>query len=133
MFGKLLFLFIAIPMLELFILVKLGTLIGFWPTVGIVIITGVLGAALARLQGFLIFKQIQSELQSGQIPADKMVDGLLIFLGGVVLLTPGLLTDLAGFFMLIPWTRNIFKKYIKRKFAGHIKTRDKTKYTVIDV
>ena len=71
MFGKLLFLFIAIPMLELFILVKLGTLIGFWPTVGIVIITGVLGAALARLQGFLIFKQIQSELQSGQIPAER--------------------------------------------------------------
>ena len=89
MFGKLLFLFIAIPMLELFILVKLGTVIGFWPTVGIVIITGILGAALARLQGFLIFKQIQNELQSGQIPADKMVDGLLIVCGGGGLLTPG--------------------------------------------
>lgn len=127
------FLFIAIPMLELFILVKLGTVIGFWPTVAIVLITGILGASLARLQGFLVFRQIQNELQSGQIPADKMVDGLLIFIGGVVLLTPGLLTDLAGFAMLIPFTRNIFKKYLKGKFEGHIKTKDETKYRVIDV
>ena len=133
MFGKLLLLFITIPMIELFILVKLGTIIGFWPTVGIVIVTGILGAALARLQGFLIFQQIQSELQSGQIPADKMVDGLLIFVGGLVLLTPGLLTDLAGFALLVPFTRNIFKKYLKSKFEGHIKTKDETKYTVIDV
>ncbi|NIP39858.1 MAG: membrane protein FxsA [Candidatus Dadabacteria bacterium] len=133
MFGKLLFLFIAIPMLELFILVKLGTVIGFWPTVGIVILTGILGASLARLQGFLVFRQIQNELQSGQIPADKMVDGLLIFIGGVVLVTPGLLTDLAGFAMLIPFTRNAVKKYLKGKFEGHIKRRDETKYTVIDV
>ncbi|HSG31623.1 MAG TPA: FxsA family protein, partial [Thermodesulfobacteriota bacterium] len=70
MFGKLLLLFITIPMIELFILVKIGTVIGFWPTVGIVVITGILGASLARLQGFLVFQQIQSELQSGQIPAD---------------------------------------------------------------
>ncbi|HSG31874.1 MAG TPA: FxsA family protein, partial [Thermodesulfobacteriota bacterium] len=62
-----------------------------------------------------------------------MVDGLLIFIGGVVLLTPGLLTDLAGFAMLIPFTRNITKKYLKSKFEGHIKTKDETKYTVIDV
>jgi len=133
MFGKLLFLFITIPIVELFILIKLGTVIGFWPTIGIVIITGILGASLARLQGFLVFRQIQDELQSGQIPADKMLDGLLIFIGGVVLLTPGLLTDLAGFAMLIPWTRNILKKYLKSKFEGHIKTRDETKYTIIDV
>ncbi|NIT14468.1 MAG: membrane protein FxsA [Candidatus Dadabacteria bacterium] len=133
MFGKLLFLFIAIPMLELFILVKIGTVIGFWPTVGIVILTGILGASLARLQGFLVFRQIQSELQSGELPADKMVDGLLIFIGGVVLLTPGLLTDLAGFAMLVPFTRNVFKKYLKGKFEGHIKSREQTKYTVIDI
>ncbi len=133
MFGKLLLLFITIPMIELFILVKLGTIIGFWQTVAIVIITGILGASLARLQGFMVFNQIQTELQSGQIPADRMVDGLLIFIGGVVLLTPGLLTDLAGFAMLVPFTRNATKKYLKRKFEGHIKTRDETKYTVIDV
>lgn len=133
MFGKLLLLFITIPMLELFILVKLGTIIGFWPTVAIVLLTGVLGASLARLQGFLVLQQIQGELNAGHLPADKMVDGLLIFIGGIVLLTPGLLTDLAGFLLLIPFTRNIAKDYLKSKFKGHIRTREETKYTVIDV
>lgn len=133
MFGKILLLIIVIPMLELFILVKIGTIIGFWPTVGICILTGVLGASLARIQGFLTLQRIQLELQEGIMPADKMLDGLLILIGGIVLLTPGLITDALGFAMLVPWTRDVFKNYLKRKFEGQIKSRNKTKYTIIDV
>lgn len=120
-------------MLELFILVKIGTVIGFWSTVGICILTGLLGASLARIQGFLTLRRIQLELQEGKMPADKMLDGLFILIGGIVLLTPGLITDALGFAMLIPWTRDVFKKYLKSKFEGHIRSGNKTKYTIIDV
>lgn len=133
MFGKLLLLIIVIPMLELFILVKIGTVIGFWPTVGICILTGVLGASLARIQGFLTLQRIQMELQQGQMPADKMLDGLLILIGGIVLLTPGFITDALGFAMLIPWTREIFKQYLKKRLEGHIKSANQSRSTIIDV
>jgi UPF0716 protein FxsA len=120
MFPKLLVLFIGLPLLELAILVKLGEVIGFWPTIGVVIVTGILGASLARAQGFMVYTRIQSELAAGRIPAGGLVDGLLILIGGIVLLTPGLLTDLFGFALLIPWMRVIFKGWLQRKFSGMV-------------
>ncbi|HIA86348.1 MAG TPA: membrane protein FxsA, partial [Candidatus Marinimicrobia bacterium] len=113
---KLLFIFIGIPLLELMILIELGREIGFWPTIFLVIVTGFLGASLARSQGMWIWMEIQHELQQGNMPADKLVDGLLILVGGIVLLTPGLLTDIFGFMLLIPVTRKLFKTAISRKF-----------------
>jgi UPF0716 protein FxsA len=120
MFPKLLLLFIALPLLELAILVKLGEVIGFWPTIGLVVITGILGASLAWAQGFMIYTRIQSELAAGRIPTGELVDGLLILIGGIVLLTPGLLTDLFGFALLIPWIRVLFKQWLQRKFSGMV-------------
>lgn len=120
MFPKLLVLFIGLPLLELAILVKLGEVIGFWPTIGVVIVTGILGASLARAQGFMVYTRIQSELAAGRIPAGELVDGLLILIGGIVLLTPGLLTDLFGFALLIPWMRVFFKGWLQRKFSGMV-------------
>ncbi|MCB0292521.1 MAG: FxsA family protein, partial [Calditrichaeota bacterium] len=102
MFAKLLFLFIAIPLAELALLVKLGEVLGFWPTIGLVIVTGILGASLAKAQGFMIYARIQQELAAGRMPTGELLDGLLILIGGIVLLTPGLLTDLCGFALLIP-------------------------------
>ncbi len=116
MFARLLLLFISVPLIEVLILIKLGSLFGFWPTIFLVIGTGILGAYLAKLYGLTIWYKIQQDLNAGLMPADKLVDGLLILIGGIVLLTPGLLTDILGIMLLIPFTRNYFKRFAKTKF-----------------
>lgn len=118
MFAKLLLLFISVPLIEVLILIQLGSRFGFWPTIFVVIITGIFGAYLAKLYGLSIWYKIQDDLQAGRMPADKLVDGLLILIGGVVLLTPGLLTDILGFLLLIPYSRNFFKRIAKSKFQS---------------
>jgi UPF0716 protein FxsA len=123
-FLRLLILFIVIPIIEIAILVKIGTLIGFWPTMLIVIATGILGATLARIQGFLVLNRIRTELQMGRMPAEELIDGLLILVGGILLLTPGLLTDLIGFLMLIQWSRKLFKKWLGKKFRQWVRSRN---------
>ncbi len=120
MFGKLLFLFIVVPLIEISLLIKLGSSIGFWPTLLIQMGTGILGASLARLQGLLVWRKITAELQLGKIPTEEMVNGVLIFCAGVVLMTPGLITDLCGFALLIPMTRNGFKRWLRRQFEGRL-------------
>jgi len=124
MFLKLLILFIVIPIIEIAILVKIGTLLGFWPTILIVIATGILGATLARIQGFLVLTRIRTELQMGRMPAEELIDGLLILIGGILLLTPGLLTDLIGFLMLIQWSRKLFKEWLGKRFKQWVKSRN---------
>jgi UPF0716 protein FxsA len=124
MFLKLLILFIVIPIIEIAILVKIGTLLGFWPTMLIVVATGILGVTLARIQGFLVFNRIRSELQMGRMPAEELIDGLLILIGGILLLTPGLLTDLIGFLVLIQWSRKIFKKWLGKRFRQWVQSRN---------
>jgi len=121
MFPKLLILFIVVQLLEIAILVKIGTLIGFWPTMFIVIGTGILGASLAKVQGLVVWRRIQNELRAGNMPAEEMIDALLILIGGVALLTPGLLTDSLGLSMLIPWSRSWFKKWLRRKFREMVR------------
>jgi UPF0716 protein FxsA len=124
MFLKLLILFIVIPIIEIAILVKIGTLLGFWPTMSIVIATGIVGATLARIQGFLVLNRIRIELQMGRMPAEELIDGLLILIGGILLLTPGLLTDLIGLLMLIQWSRNLFKKRLGKRFRQWLQSRN---------
>ncbi|MFQ5588309.1 MAG: FxsA family protein [Nitrospiria bacterium] len=120
MLSRLIFLFIAIPLIEMMLLIKMGDAIGFWPTILIQVGTGALGATLSRFQGLLVWHKIAREMQSGRIPTEEMINGLLIFAAGIVLLTPGLLTDAAGFAMLIPFTRNIFKAWARRQFEKNI-------------
>jgi len=124
MFFKLALLFIGIPFLEVVILVKLGQAIGFIDTMLIVIVTGLAGAALARWQGLKVWLAIQGELEQGRMPAVQMIDGLLIFAAGLVLITPGLLTDALGFVLLIPTTRNIFKHWLSKKFQEMSERRE---------
>lgn len=114
MFFKLLFIFILIPLIELAILIKIGTIIGFWYTMLIVVLTGVAGASLARQQGLKVYTRIQKELNSGRIPSDDMLEAMFVFAGGIVLLTPGFLTDIAGLLFLIPFTRKIFKSHLNK-------------------
>ena len=88
------------------------------PTIGLIVITGALGATLARQQGLSTLAKIQSELKSGRPPAQEMVEGALIVVGGLVLLTPGILTDLFGFAMMVPKIRKSFAEKLKKSFGS---------------
>lgn len=119
MFARLLILFTVVPLVELALLIKLGNVIGLWPTIFIVIATGVLGAALARSQGTQVISAIRAEVAEGRPPTESLINGLLVLVGGVVLLTPGLLTDLLGFSLLIPFTRDWFKKKLQSRLKKY--------------
>lgn len=120
MFLRLLLLFTVVPLVELFLLVKLGTVIGIGPTVLIVITTGVLGAWLARWQGLGVLRRVSQDLNAGRLPADALIDGLLILIAGAVLLTPGLITDALGFGLLVPKSRTIVRRMIQARFGGRV-------------
>ena len=115
MLLRLFLLFTIIPLVELYLLIRVGSYIGALPTVGIVVVTGILGGLLARNQGLAVLRKVQQEVQEGRLPAGTLFDGLLILIAGVVLVTPGLLTDCLGFLLLIPWTRQAFKRWLKSK------------------
>lgn len=111
----LLLLFIVVPAAELFILIRVGSIIGPLPTLGLIVVTGILGATLARLQGLSVLAKAQAELASGRLPTDAIIDGLIVLLAGAVLITPGLVTDIFGFLCLIPLTRRIIKTFLWRR------------------
>jgi len=112
---KLLLIFTIIPLLELWLLIEIGKIWGATLTVLLVAATGFLGVWLLKLQGVFIMYRIQEEIAYGQVPGDSMLDGLFLLMGGALLLTPGILTDLVGFSFLIPLTRQFIKK-IAAKF-----------------
>ena len=115
MFLKLFLLFTVGPIIELYLLIRLGAWIGALPTIAIVLITGALGAYLARLEGFRVWFKIQEEASFGRFPGPELIDGLLILCAGVVLVTPGLITDVLGFLCLIPITRIPIRNWAARR------------------
>jgi UPF0716 protein FxsA len=123
MLFRLLLLFVLVPLVELYLLLKLGALIGAGPTVAIVIVTGILGGSMARIQGFAVLRRVRESLNAGILPTDALIDGLFVLAGGLLLLTPGLLTDIVGFLALLPPTREYLKKWIKRRFQQILDTK----------
>ena len=115
MFFNLVLLFTVVPAVELALLIKVGTYIGAMNTIMLIIFTGVLGASLARFQGFHVLQSIQTNMEQGRMPTEPMLDGAMIFIGGIVLLTPGFITDAMGFLLLIPWTRTLLKMYLRNR------------------
>ena len=116
MLLKLFLAFTLIPVIELYLLIKLGATIGPFYTLLLVILTGAAGAYLARLQGLEAMLRVKTRLQRGEPPAEEMLDALIIFIAGIVLLTPGLLTDISGLLLLLPATRLRFKIWLRQKF-----------------
>jgi UPF0716 protein FxsA len=114
MFGRLLFLFIITPMVELLLLIEIGKAIGTLEVILLTIVTGIAGAALAKSQGLSVLRKMQQEMAEGRMPASNLIDGVMILIGGILLLTPGVLTDLFGLFLLIPWTRIPMKKMLMK-------------------
>ena len=115
MILKLFLAFTLIPFLEIYLIVKIGSHLGAFNTVMIVILTGFLGALLARFQGFQTMLKVRETLNRGEMPAEELLDALLILMAGIVLLTPGFLTDMAGLMILIPQTRLRFKRWLRKK------------------
>lgn len=101
----LLLLFLIVPLVEIYVLIQVGGLIGALPTVLACVATAILGGGLLRYQGFQTLRRAQNNMDRGQIPAMEMFEGVALALGGVLLLTPGFVTDAFGFLCLIPWTR----------------------------
>ncbi|MFC1728817.1 FxsA family protein [candidate division KSB1 bacterium] len=120
MLGRLLLLFIVVPLIELIILIDIGRLLGTGPAILIIVATGILGAYLARREGFKTLMAIREKLHAGQIPADELIDGLIILIAGALLITPGVLTDLSGFLLLFYPTRNRFRTWLKKRFSGSV-------------
>lgn len=112
MFLRLLLLFTIVPVIEIYLLIKAGSLIGGLPTVCILLAISFLGAYLVRSQGFRIIASIRNELSQGRLPAAQMLDGALILIGGILLMTPGFFTDFLGIFFLIPFTRRLIKMWL---------------------
>lgn len=114
MLLRLFLVFSVVPVLELYVLIKVGKLIGAWETVAVLLAVSFAGAWLVRRQGFAILSRIQGELATGRLPAAEMLDGFLVLVGGVLLLTPGFLTDFLGIFFLLPGGRFFLKQYLRR-------------------
>jgi UPF0716 protein FxsA len=113
-------LFTALPFAELGILVAIGQHIGLWPTLALTIAAGVLGAALAKSQGRRVLREWQQALAEGRVPEEGLVSGLLVLVGAVLLVTPGVLSDFLGFFMLLPQTRRLIARALRAWVARRI-------------
>lgn len=116
-------LFTVVPLVELALLVWLGGQTEWWVPILLVIADGVAGALLWRWQGLRVIGRIREEMAAGRMPADALVDGLLIFLAGAFLITPGMLTDAVGFALLIPPVRAVVKRFAQAWFVRHVQVR----------
>lgn len=114
-FLGLLMMFTLFPLVELLVLIELGKHIGSLNTVLVILLTGVVGAALARSQGLTVLGRMHMRLQQGELPGDELIDGGLVLIGAAFLITPGLITDLAGFSLVVPFTRGVFRQLLKRR------------------
>jgi UPF0716 protein FxsA len=113
-------LFIVVPIAELALIIKVGSYLGVWPTIGLLIAISVGGAWLVKWQGIFTLRRIQVELAGGRLPTRQLVDGALIILAGALMLTPGFLTDIAGILLLIPPTRIAVRSALMRRFRGRV-------------
>lgn len=114
--ARLALVFVALPVVELLLLLRIGEAFGFVPTVGLVLVTGFAGAALARAEGIRVLFRFQAELAAGRVPGQALLDGISVLVGGALLLTPGILTDLAGLGLLFPPTR----RWIQRRLRARL-------------
>ncbi len=114
MFFKLFLIFTLIPVIELALLIKVGTIIGTFNTVVLVIATALIGAFLVRMEGLNVIYRFQRNVLQGVFPGEEIFDGALILVAGAVLITPGLITDVLGFLLVFPPTRRVIKRIIRR-------------------
>ncbi|HVI21333.1 MAG TPA: FxsA family protein [Bacillus sp. (in: firmicutes)] len=120
--------FILVPVAELGVLLFSGQKIGVWPTLILLIVTGLLGSYLAKKQGINTIRKVQEQIQFGRVPGNEILDGLCVLFGGILLLSPGFLTDILGLVLLLPFTRTLIKPFILKLLRKWI---DKNTFTNI--
>ncbi|MEG7569717.1 FxsA family protein [Vibrio cholerae] len=121
MFPILLFLFIAIPVIEIALFIQVGGVLGVWPTIALVLLTAIVGASLVRSQGLQTLLTVQQRLAQGQLPAQQILEGVMLAVAGVLLLTPGFFTDILGMLVLLPAPRAyLAKQLMSRVVVGNI-------------
>jgi len=119
--GRLALLFIVLPATELALLIEIGRRIGTLETFALIVVTGVVGAALARTQGLRVLSHVQAEVALGRMPAESLLDGLMILVAAALLVTPGVLTDVFGFLCLAPAFRRVVKRAVVKRFEETIR------------
>lgn len=130
MFFRLLLLFTCVPLVELYLLLKIGSVIGAVNTILLVIITGVLGAYLAQQEGLRTLDRIRTLMAQGEMPGEPLIDAFLVLVAGFVLITPGILTDLLGFLMLAPATRAPIRRWIRGQLERRFSAGNAAVYTI---
>lgn len=121
MFARLFLLFITVPLIELILFVLIGREIGILPTLAIILLTGVLGAALARSQGLRTLAKYREAMAQGRLPAEAVIDGLLILLAGVLLIAPGFFTDIVGILLLAPPLRKLARSRLEASLRSRFR------------
>jgi UPF0716 protein FxsA len=116
----LVFIFIVVPIAELYVLIQIGQAIGVLPTIALLILDSILGAALMRQQGRAAWLRFNRALTEGRVPGREVIDGVLVIFGGALLLTPGFLSDILGLFLLLPPTRAIIRGLLVRRFGARL-------------
>ena len=120
-FPILLVLFLIIPIIEIYALLKVGDIIGAFPTIILVVLTAVIGAGLLRQQGLSTLARLQQNMGQGKLPAQEMIEGVLLAVGGALLMTPGFVTDTMGFLCLLPFSRKFIAQNIMKRSADKLK------------
>lgn len=115
MFPIILLLFIAVPVIEISLFIQVGGFLGFWTTIALVLLTAFVGASLVRSQGLQTLMSVQQRLQQGELPAQQILEGVLLVVSGVLLLTPGFMTDALGMVVLLPVPRAMLAHYLMKK------------------
>jgi UPF0716 protein FxsA len=115
MIAKLFLLFVIMPIVELALLLRIGQWLGFWPTIGLIVVTGLVGSILAKTEGISAWRRLQQKLFSGGIPGKELLDGAIILICGALLVTPGVVTDIVGLAGLFPPTRAVIRSLILKR------------------
>ena len=124
MFARLLLLFLLVPLVEIYVLIKVGSVLGAGYTIILVIFTAIVGAYLARSEGAQAMLRVRANMDQGIMPGDDILDALLILVAGLVLLTPGFVTDFFGLLLLFKPSRRLIRRYVREKLEDWIRNRD---------
>lgn len=118
--AVLVLLFLVVPIVELYVIIQVGQEIGALNTIGLLLVISVLGAWLAKREGMGVWRRIRAQLDAGHVPGVEIVDAFLILLAGALLLTPGFITDVLAIFLLVPPTRALVRRTMRRRFVGKV-------------
>ncbi len=114
----LLVLFVALPLAELYVIVQTSHTIGFGDTVALLIVVSVVGAWLAKRQGFKVWRRFNQAVDAGQVPSKEIAEGVCLLLAGALLILPGFITDVVGVLLLLPPSQALMRRTVLKRFAG---------------